>query len=111
MNIKPGMRVLDVGCGVGGPAREIATFTDANIVGLNNNEFQVGRARKYTKKRDLEGQVTFVKGDFMKLAEQFGENSFDAGRFLFLILKGCLYFSSLRHRGNRTRTNMGRCLW
>lgn len=85
MNIKPGMRVLDVGCGVGGPAREIATFTDANIVGLNNNEFQVGRARKYTKKRDLDSQVTFVKGDFMKLAEQFGENSFDAGKFLFLV--------------------------
>ncbi|KAF9074736.1 S-adenosyl-L-methionine-dependent methyltransferase [Rhodocollybia butyracea] len=78
MNIKPGMRVLDVGCGVGGPAREIATFTDANIVGLNNNEFQVGRARKYTKNMGLEGQVSFVKGDFMKLAERFGENSFDA---------------------------------
>ncbi|ESK95640.1 sterol 24-c-methyltransferase [Moniliophthora roreri MCA 2997] len=78
MGLKPGMRVLDVGCGVGGPAREIAQFSDANIVGLNNNEFQVGRARKYTKKIGLENQVTFVKGDFMKLAEQFGENSFDA---------------------------------
>ena len=72
------MRVLDVGCGVGGPAREIAQFSDANIVGLNNNDFQVHRARKYTQKAGLENQVTFVKGDFMHLAEQFGENSFDA---------------------------------
>jgi sterol 24-C-methyltransferase len=79
MQIRPGMRVLDVGCGVGGPAREIARFTDANIIGLNNNEFQVHRARKYAKQAGLEGQVTFVKGDFMKLVEQFGENSFDAG--------------------------------
>jgi sterol 24-C-methyltransferase len=78
MNIKPGMRVLDVGCGVGGPAREIAMFSDANVVGINNNEFQLGRARKYTKKMGLEGQVSFHKGDFMKLVEQFGENSFDA---------------------------------
>jgi len=78
MQLRPGMRVLDVGCGVGGPAREIAQFSDANIVGLNNNDFQVHRARKYTKKAGLENQVTFVKGDFMKLAEQFGENSFDA---------------------------------
>lgn len=73
------MRVLDVGCGVGGPAREIARFADVEIVGLNNNEFQVGRARKYTKEAGLEGQVEFVKGDFMKLVEQFGEGSFDAG--------------------------------
>ncbi|GAA5983238.1 hypothetical protein JCM11641_006860 [Rhodosporidiobolus odoratus] len=76
--IKPGMRVLDVGCGVGGPAREISRFTDANVVGLNNNEFQVLRARKYTAKAGLSNQVSFVKGDFMALAEQFGENSFDA---------------------------------
>ena len=30
MGIKSGMKVLDVGCGVGGPAREICKFTDAN---------------------------------------------------------------------------------
>lgn len=78
MNIRPKMRVLDVGCGVGGPAREIARFTDAEIVGVNNNAFQVERANRYTKKAGLEGQVSFVKGDFMALAEQFGENRFDA---------------------------------
>ncbi len=78
MGLKRGMRVLDVGCGVGGPAREIARFAGVNIVGLNNNEYQLGRARKYTAKAGLEGQCEFVKGDFMKLAEQFGENSFDA---------------------------------
>ena len=79
MQLKPGMRVLDVGCGVGGPAREIAAFADVNIVGVNNNEFQVQRARRYTKRAGLDKQVTFVKGDFMNLVEQFGENSFDAG--------------------------------
>jgi sterol 24-C-methyltransferase len=78
MGLRPGMRVLDVGCGVGGPAREIARFSDAQIIGLNNNDFQIQRARKYTKKAGLEDQVTYVKGDFMKLAEQFGEGYFDA---------------------------------
>jgi sterol 24-C-methyltransferase len=81
MDLKPGMRVLDVGCGVGGPAREIARFADVQVVGLNNNDFQIGRARKYTKRAGLEDQLTFVKGDFMKLSEQFGEASFDAGSF------------------------------
>lgn len=78
MNLKPGMRVLDVGCGVGGPAREIARFSDTNIVGLNNNDFQIQRATAKTKRAGLSDKVTFVKGDFMKLSEQFGENSFDA---------------------------------
>ncbi|EPT00560.1 hypothetical protein FOMPIDRAFT_1023699 [Fomitopsis schrenkii] len=78
MSLRPGMRVLDVGCGVGGPAREIARFADVNVVGLNNNDFQIGRARRYTKQAGLESQVSFVKGDFMKLSEQFGENTFDA---------------------------------
>jgi sterol 24-C-methyltransferase len=66
---------------VGGPARAIARFADVEIVGLNNNEFQVQRARKYTKQAGLQGQVTFVRGDFMKLEEQFGANYFDAGSF------------------------------
>lgn len=78
MHLKPGMRVLDVGCGVGGPAREIARFSGANVVGVNNNQFQVNRAKKYTAKAGLSDQVDFVKGDFMTLSELFGENSFDA---------------------------------
>ncbi|KAF8652370.1 hypothetical protein AX16_004398 [Volvariella volvacea WC 439] len=78
MVLRPGMRVLDVGCGVGGPAREIARFSDCQVIGLNNNDFQIQRARRYTRQAGLEGQVTFVKGDFMKLSEQFGENYFDA---------------------------------
>ena len=44
--------------------------------------FQIARARKYTKEAGLEGKVSFVKGDFMRLEEQFGKNYFDAGRFI-----------------------------
>ena len=40
LGIQPGDVVLDVGCGVGGPAREIATFSECNVVGLNNNDYQ-----------------------------------------------------------------------
>ncbi len=79
MGLKRGMRVLDVGCGIGGPAREMAQFLDIHIVGLNNNDYQIGRARSLTAKAGLSDRLTFVKGDFMKLSEQFGEGSFDAG--------------------------------
>ncbi|KAJ7915658.1 delta-sterol C-methyltransferase [Mycena leptocephala] len=78
MGLRPGMRVLDVGCGVGGPARAIAHFADVEVVGLNNNEFQIQRARRYAKRAGLSDKVTFVVGDFMKLEEQFGKNYFDA---------------------------------
>lgn len=65
IGIKRGMKVLDVGCGVGGPAREIAKFTDCEITGLNINDYQIERARLYTEAEGLAKQVQFVKGDFM----------------------------------------------
>ena len=63
--IKDGDKVLDVGCGVGGPAREIAKFTGAHITGLNNNDYQIDRATRYALKEGLKDQLDFVKGDFM----------------------------------------------
>ncbi len=65
MSIRDGMKVLDVGCGVGGPAREIAKFTGAHVTGLNNNDYQIERATKYAAKEGLSNQLEFVKGDFM----------------------------------------------
>ena len=65
MGMREGMKVLDVGCGVGGPAREIAKFTGARITGLNNNDYQIERATRYAAKEGLSQQVNYVKGDFM----------------------------------------------
>ncbi|ORY67505.1 sterol 24-C-methyltransferase [Pseudomassariella vexata] len=76
IGIKEGMKVLDVGCGVGGPAREIAKFTGCHVTGLNNNDYQIERATLYAKKEGLSKQLAFVKGDFMQM--DFPDNSFDA---------------------------------
>ncbi|KAI9154944.1 sterol 24-C-methyltransferase [Paramyrothecium foliicola] len=76
MGIKKGMKVLDVGCGVGGPAREIVKFTGAHVTGLNLNEYQVQRATHYAKREGLSDLLDFVQGDFMKIP--FPDNSFDA---------------------------------
>ncbi|CAB16897.1 Sterol 24-C-methyltransferase erg6 [Schizosaccharomyces pombe] len=75
MGIKPGSRVLDVGCGVGGPAREITEFTGCNLVGLNNNDYQISRCNNYAVKRNLDKKQVFVKGDFMHMP--FEDNTFD----------------------------------
>ncbi|CAI1625368.1 hypothetical protein SEUBUCD646_0M01370 [Saccharomyces eubayanus] len=73
--IKKDDLVLDVGCGVGGPAREIARFTGCNVIGLNNNDYQIAKAKYYAEKYNLSDQMDFVKGDFMHM--DFEENTFD----------------------------------
>lgn len=67
MGIQPSFKVLDIGCGVGGPAREIGHFTGAHITGLNNNDYQISRARRYAHTFGLENRSDFVKGDFMNM--------------------------------------------
>ncbi|KAI9894652.1 MAG: Delta(24)-sterol C-methyltransferase [Vezdaea aestivalis] len=76
MNIQDNMTVLDVGCGVGGPAREISKFSGASVVGLNNNDYQIERATRYAAREGLADKLKFVKGDFMQMS--FEENTFDA---------------------------------
>lgn len=75
MGLGPGMRVLDVGCGVGGPMRMIARFTGASVVGINNNDYQIERARKHNEKAYLSHQCEVMKGDFLKMPVK--DNSFD----------------------------------
>jgi sterol 24-C-methyltransferase len=75
LKLGAGNLVLDSGCGVGGPAREIASFSGAKVIGLNNNAYQVQRANKHTKDQKLSHLVSFVKGNFMDIP--FEQGTFD----------------------------------
>ena len=55
--------------GVGGPAREISRFSGCNVIGINNNAYQISRAERHTTAAGLEKQVSFVKGNFMESKE------------------------------------------
>lgn len=44
IGVKKDDRVLDVGCGIGGPMRNIAKFSQAHVTGITLNEYQVGPA-------------------------------------------------------------------
>jgi sterol 24-C-methyltransferase len=76
IGLRPGMTVLDVGCGVGGPAREIARFTGCHVVGITINARQVARAVELTAEAGLSDRCTFIQGDYLALP--FPEASFDA---------------------------------
>lgn len=67
LSLKPGMKVLDIGCGVGGPLRHIAKTSGADVLGVNNNAYQLSKADKYVKKEGLERQCSFLKCDFMQI--------------------------------------------
>lgn len=76
LGLKPRQKVLDVGCGIGGPLREIARFSSTSVTGLNNNEYQISRGKALNRMAGLDQTCDFVKADFMKMP--FPDNSFDA---------------------------------
>lgn len=76
LGLEPGMRALDVGAGVGGPMREIARFSGAKVVGVNNNSYQVEKGRKYNAEEGLSSLCSFLESDFMHVTEP--DESFDA---------------------------------
>ena len=76
LGLRPGMRVADLGCGVGGPLREIARFSGSQIVGVNISAYQLERARKLTDEAGLSQLATYLESDFTSIDEPDG--SFDA---------------------------------
>jgi sterol 24-C-methyltransferase len=75
MRVRRDQKILDVGCGNGGPTREMARFLDTNVIGVDLEEHHIQHARKYTKEAKLESRVSFVTGDFMDM--KFDDASFD----------------------------------
>lgn len=76
LKLKPKMRVLDVGCGIAGPMKNIAEKSGADFVGLNINAYQIKKCKEYIKESGLEKTCTFHEGNFMHV--DMPDASFDA---------------------------------
>jgi len=75
LGIRPEDKVLDVGCGVMGPARNIARFTGAKITGLNINHYQIERCNTLNAQSGVGHLLEAVQGDFMNIP--FPDDAFD----------------------------------
>lgn len=78
--IDAGCSVLDVGCGVGGPACHVAARTGARVVGLTPNAAQLELARRHALDRGVADRAHFESGSADALP--FAACSFDVVMFL-----------------------------
>jgi tocopherol O-methyltransferase len=73
--IRPGQRVLDAGCGVGGSSLWLAEQRGVEVMGITPVASQVARARRYAAARGLCDHVAFEQADYTNTA--FAAASFD----------------------------------
>ncbi|APX90394.1 SAM-dependent methyltransferase [Brevirhabdus pacifica] len=69
--LRPGMRVLDIGCGWGGMALTLARDYGVRVVGLTLSEEQLGVARRRAEEAGLAEQIEFRLQDYRAVAERF----------------------------------------
>lgn len=74
--LRRGMRVLDIGSGLGGPARTLASELGCQVTGLELTEEFYRAATMLTTRTGLGGRVTFVHGNALDMP--FPDASFEA---------------------------------
>lgn len=74
-DLRPGMRVLDVGCGLGGACRLLADEYGCEVTGIDITPDYVQTAAKLSALTGLQHKTRFVPGSAMALP--FNNNSFD----------------------------------
>ncbi len=78
LQLREGMTVVDVGCGVGGPMRRVARESGARVFCVNNNAGQLEKAKRMNVEAGLDRMAEYMKCSFMDMSA-IDANSFDAG--------------------------------
>ena len=71
LNLKPGMKVLDIGCGWGDLALYLAQLEDVSVVGVTLSKEQHALATKRAADAGLAGRVRFELKDYRDVTETF----------------------------------------
>ncbi len=72
---QPGLKLLDVGCGIGGTSRFLAHTFGAQVSGIDLTHEFIETAVSLTRMVGLDGSIRFVQGSALDLP--FADNSFD----------------------------------
>jgi SAM-dependent methyltransferase len=75
MDLRPGLRLLDVGSGIGGPARYFAAEHGCNVTGIDLTEEFVQAAKSLTQLVKLDHSVEFRTASALRLP--FPSETFD----------------------------------
>lgn len=82
IGLKSGMRALDAGCGVCGPAVYFAQQAGCDIEAITISGVQVEKAKEHIAQNGAGDKVSVREGDYHALETYYPENSFDAIYFL-----------------------------
>jgi sterol 24-C-methyltransferase len=77
LGIRKGDHVLDIGCGRGRIASHVATYTGADVTGMNIDPNQIDCAKRYAEGNGLHTQCHFKVADMNDLPLPFPDQSFD----------------------------------
>ena len=76
--LRPGMTILDVGCGTGGPMRRVAREAGVRVVGVNISEVQCNNAKRLNVAAGLDDMTDCLVCSFMKMSV-IEDKTFDRG--------------------------------
>lgn len=71
LNLKPGQKVLDIGCGWGGMAKYLAQIADVQVTGVTLSKEQHALAAERIKAAGLDSRVEIRLQDYREVREKF----------------------------------------
>merc|ERR1711934_78094 len=77
VGLQPGEKCYDLGCGVGGPLRNIARLTRGHITGLTCTDYQINKGNGYIARDGLQEYGEIILGDYHD--HPWEDESFDCG--------------------------------
>ena len=76
--LQKGMKVIDVGCGIGGPMRRVVREAGVKVVGINTSAVQLEKAKSLDAEARIDHMVEHIACSFMDMST-IADNTFDRG--------------------------------